>query len=253
MKNISKWFFRPEPYIVLILYFILGYVTLGFGDRWADILFPEDHYFENVGAISLFIASIISFYIFLRALKTRAVTKMLWFKLLVLLGLAGLYFFGGGEEISWGQRIFNIKEPTVLGQENTQDELNIHNLAIFENSKLLKADNIFSVFWFSFAILIPAASLLWRRFKQFAERFSPIIYWGIGLLFAVNYIFAKIAKPVYAAGYTYPLIPYLQAVQEVKESNYEFLFILLSLYVLWDLNNLITAGGSGARNLTKEA
>ncbi|MDO8755517.1 MAG: hypothetical protein Q7J80_16600, partial [Anaerolineales bacterium] len=205
-----------------------------------DGLFPEDHYFENVGAISLIIASVISFYAFLRAQKTRAITKMHWFKLLVLLGLAGLYFFGGGEEISWGQRIFNIKEPAALGQNNTQDELNIHNLAIFENSKLLKSDTIFSVFWFSFAILIPAASLLWGRFKQFAERLSPIAYWGIGSLFAVNYIFAQIAMPVFKSGYTYPLMPYVQAVQEVKESNYEFLFIFLSLNVLWDINKLIT-------------
>lgn len=253
MKNISKWLFRPEPYIVLVLYFILGYVTLSFGERWADILFPEDHYFENVGAISLFIASIISFYIFLRALRTRNITRMHWFKLLVLLGLAGLYFFGGGEEISWGQRIFSIKEPATLGQENTQGELNIHNLAIFENNKLLKADNIFTVFWLSFAILIPAASLLWGRFKQFAEKLSPIVYWGIGGLFAVNYIFAQIAKPIFKSGYTYQLIPYLQAVQEVKESNYEFLFIFLSLYVLWDLNKLITESGSGAKDPAKKA
>lgn len=239
MKNISKWLFHPGLYIILISYFILGYLTLMVGDRWAGMLFPEDKYFENVGSISLFTASIISFYIFLRALRTRNITKIHWFKLLVLLGLAGLYFFGGGEEISWGQRIFHIKEPAALEQENTQGELNIHNLAIFQNSTLLKADNIFSVFWLSFAILIPAISLLWGRFKQFAEKLVPVVYWGIGALFAVNYVFAQIAKPVFKLGYAYQLIPYAQAVQEVKESNYEFLFIFLSLYVLWDLNNSI--------------
>lgn len=253
MKNISKWLFRPEFYIVLVSYFILGYITLSFGDRWVGMLYPEDHYFENAGAISLFIASIISFYIFLRALKTRNLTKMHWFKLLVLLGLAGLYFFGGGEEISWGQRIFNIKEPTALEQENTQGELNIHNLAIFENNKLLKADNIFSVFWLSFAILIPAVSWLWGGFKQFAEKLTPIVYWGIGALFAVNYLFAQIAKPLFRSSYTYQMLSYAQVVQEVKESNYEFLFIFLSLYVLWDLNKLITESSSDAKNPTKEA
>lgn len=253
MKNISKRLFQPGLYVLLIIYFILGYVSLSFGDRWAAILFPEDHYFENVGAISLFIASAISFYIFFRALKTRNVTKIHWFKLLVLLGLAGLYFFGGGEEISWGQRIFNIKEPVALGQENTQNELNIHNLAIFEKSKLLKSDNIFSVFWFSFAILIPGASFLWRRFKQFAEKFTPIVYWGTGFLFAVNYIFAQIAKLIFKSGYTYTVIAFVQAVQEVKESNYEFLFIFLSLYVLWDLNKLIAESDSGVKNLAKDA
>lgn len=70
----EEWFFRPAFYITSALYFILGYITLGWGEKWAATLFPEDHYFENVGAISLFVASAISFYIFGRALKTRGVS-----------------------------------------------------------------------------------------------------------------------------------------------------------------------------------
>ncbi len=31
-----------------------------------------------------------------------------------------------------------------------------------------------------------------------------------------------------------------QAVQEIKESNYELMFVFLSLFVLWDLNRLIS-------------
>src|SRR4030095_13702322 len=132
--NKNKWLFQPAFYVLMVLYFVLGYITLAFGDKWAASLYPEDYYFENVGAISLFIASVISFYIFIRALQTRATTKIHWFKLLVYLGLAGLYFFGAGEEISWGQRIFHIQEPTELAEENVQHELNIHDLAIFENN-----------------------------------------------------------------------------------------------------------------------
>ena len=30
-----------------------------------------------------------------------------------------------------------------------------------------------------------------------------------------------------------------QAVQEIKESNYELMFVFLSFFVLWDLNHLI--------------
>ncbi|PIR58646.1 MAG: hypothetical protein COU69_04410 [Candidatus Pacebacteria bacterium CG10_big_fil_rev_8_21_14_0_10_56_10] len=32
-----------------------------------------------------------------------------------------------GEEVSWGQRLFQIKTPTVLQAVNQQNELNIHN------------------------------------------------------------------------------------------------------------------------------
>jgi hypothetical protein len=158
---------------------------------------------------------------------------------LVYLGLALLYFFGAGEEISWGQRIFHIQEPAELAKENVQHELNIHDLAIFENNELLKSDTIFTVFWLGFAILIPLGSFVWKPFGEFAENFTPIVYWGIGSLFLFNYLAAKIAKLIYVRAYTFQTIKFGQAVQEVKESNYELMFIFLSLFVLWDLNRLI--------------
>jgi len=237
--NKKEWLFQSWFYVVMALYFILGYTTLGCGEKWAAALYPEDHYFENVGAISLFVASGISFYSFLRALKNRAKTGMHWLKLLVYLGLAFLYFFGAGEEISWGQRIFHIQEPAELAQENVPHELNIHDLAIFENNELLKSDNIFTVFWLAFAVLIPFGSFVWKPFREFAVKFTPIVYWGIGALFLFNYLGAKIAKLVYANAYTFQTIRFGQAVQEIKESNYELMFVFLSLFVLWDLNRLI--------------
>jgi hypothetical protein len=50
---------------------------------------------------------------------------------------------------------------------------------------------------------------------------------------------AKIAKLIYVQDYTFQTIKFGQAVQEVKESNYELMFVFLSLFVLWDLNRLI--------------
>jgi hypothetical protein len=244
----KKWFHRPAFYVIMTAYFLLGYTTLGWGEKWAATLFPEDHYFENVGAISLFVASGLSFYIFLRAWKNRRAAHIHWIKLLVYLGLALLYFFGGGEEISWGQRIFHIKEPAVMAADNSQGELNIHNLKIFEKSNLLKADNIFTVFWMAFAVVLPAASLLSGQFKRFAASLTPIVYWAIGLLFLFNYFFAKLAKSIYAGVYTYQMIPFAQAVQEVKESNYELLFVFLSLIVPWDLNRQLVNARQAAES-----
>ena len=40
------------------------------------------------------------------------------------------FFFGFGEEISWGQRIFDIKSPFFFTENNLQNETNIHNLMI---------------------------------------------------------------------------------------------------------------------------
>ena len=236
----KTWLFQPVYYVILAFYLIFGYTTLGWGEKWAAALYPEDHYFENVGAISLFVASAISFYIFLRAWRTRGETRLFWVKQVAYLAFAVLYFFGAGEEISWGQRIFHFQEPEAMTEQNIQGEFNIHNLAVVEGNKFLKADNLFNVYWFSFAVLIPGLSLAWTRFRQFAEKFIPIVYWGIGALFLFNYLLAKLAKLVFASAYSFQTISFAQAVQEIKESNYELLFVFLSLAVLWDLNRLIS-------------
>ena len=237
--NKTKKSFHPAFYVMMVLYFILAYSTLGWGEKWAATLYPEDHYFENVGAISLFAASAISLFVFMRAVNMREITRMHWIKLFVYSALAMLYFFGMGEEISWGQRILNIQAPAGIAQENTQEELKIQNLAIVEKNLFLNSNTIYTVFWIGFVIAIPLLSLAWKRFNLFAEKFTPIVYWGFGLLFLLNYLLAKIGNTIFLSVYKYQTLLLPQAVQEVKESNYELLFVFLSLLVLWDLNFLI--------------
>lgn len=41
-----------------------------------------------------------------------------------------VFFFGAGEEISWGQRIFDIQSTDFFQQHNTQGETNLHNLVL---------------------------------------------------------------------------------------------------------------------------
>jgi hypothetical protein len=223
----------------MCIYFILAYTTLTFGDQVAALLFDEDHYFENVGALSLFIASVIFFYAFFLTRKHRIGAGIFWGRLLTYLGLAILFFFGAGEEISWGQRIFGIAQPEILAEQNVQGELNIHNLAFFENSNLLKSDTIFTYFWFGFAVIVPLFSVLSTGFRRFAEKWTPITHWGIGALFLFNYACAGISKIIFQTFYDFPEIPFVQALQEVKESNYELLFVFLAWFVLWELNQLI--------------
>ncbi len=231
--NRTKQSFHPAFYVIMVLYLILAYSTLGWGENWAATLYPEDHFFENVGAISFLAASVISLFVYMRAVNKRYITGMHWIKLFVYSALALLYFFGAGEELSWGQRIFL---PPGLAQASIQQELKIQNLAIIEKNTFLNGDNIYTMFWMGFAVVIPVASLVWKRFKLFAERFTPIVYWGIGALFLLNYLLAQLGNRIYLSVYDYQTILFPQAVQEVKESNYQLLFVFLSLLVLWDLN-----------------
>jgi hypothetical protein len=239
MKKYS-WLFKPQFYILLSFYIVLSYVTLGLDRTLARFFFTEDGFFEYVGALSLFAASAVMFIVFTRAYKTRATTGVHWIKIIVYLGIAVLFFFGAGEEISWGQRIFNIETPEALEQVNEQQELNVHNLALFNS--LIDSDDLFNIFWMTVIVLIPALALISKRFKDWAGNLIPIAPWQLSLLFLLNYLTAKVAKILYLSVYSFFTVPFSQAVQEVKESHYELLFFLLALYILWNFNYTLNDG-----------
>lgn len=245
--NKKNWLRSPALYIVVAFYFLWGFTTLGYGSAWGGFFYPEDHYFENIGAASLLLAAFIMFFVFARAWKVRKVLGIHSLKLLVYFGLAFLFFFGGGEEISWGQRIFDIAEPASLAEANVQGELNIHNLEPFQNNKLLQFETFFNVFLLVFTVALPFGSLINKRFHDFVDIYTPVVFWGLGILFIVDYIGAKLAKMIYASTYDY-IIPFAQAVQEVKESNYEFLFVFVALWVLHDLNQQIIKKDEAHKN-----
>lgn len=232
----KSFLFKPAVYLALAIYIALTYPILGMGNNILAAAIPEDHYFEIVGAASLLITSVLFLYGFRVARRTLDRTWTSLAKQLVYLALAGLFFFGAGEEISWGQRMLGFQTPENLSQANRQEEFNLHNLSAWEASKFLDADRLFDIFWFTFAVLIPAAGLIVPSFRSFAAKFMPITYWGIGLLFLYNYGWAKLAKSLFGAAYAFERVPLPQAIQEIKESNYAIIFILVGLYAVWDLN-----------------
>ena len=232
----SSLVFKPVVYVALSIYVALTYTVLAMGNSAIAATIPEDHYFELVGALALFATSLLFLAGFWRARKALDRSWVSLAKQLIYLGLAVLFFFGAGEEISWGQRILGFETPAALNQVNKQEEFNLHNLSVLENSDFFTADRMFDAFWFLFAVFIPAVALLVPAFKRFASQFIPIVYWGIGLLFIYNYLWAKVAKVIYQASYTFDRISMTQAVQEIKESNYAIVFILVGLYAIWDLH-----------------
>jgi hypothetical protein len=230
-----RFLFKPAIYLALAAYIALTYLLLAMGTNWVAATIPEDHYFELVGAFSFLVTSILFLYGFMLARKELDKTWISVVKQLVYLGLAALFFFGAGEEISWGQRILGFETPETLSAINRQEEFNLHNLSAWEASAFLDPDRLFDMFWFLFAVLTPAAAIVWPSFRRFAGQFIPIIFWGIGLLFLYNYLWAKLAKILFSAAYTFERIPFPQAVQEIKESNYAIIFILVGLFAVWDL------------------
>lgn len=86
----------------------------------------EDGFAEYSTAIALLVACMILIRN-ARAMKARGAAGMA-------VGLtffyALLFFFGAGEEISWGQRIFGWETSEAMKEINRQDETNLHNIEI---------------------------------------------------------------------------------------------------------------------------
>jgi len=111
------------------VYAVLGFSMLvatywAFFDkqRFADFV-QEDSVAEYATAAFFGLMAILCFKRFLSLLREKSkLPALTWF------GLFLMTFFVFGEEISWGQRIFNIQSGEFFKEFNTQDETNLHNL-----------------------------------------------------------------------------------------------------------------------------
>jgi hypothetical protein len=56
---------------------------------------------------------------------------------LLAVAFAAVLVVAAGEEISWGQRLFDVETPAVLVDGNRQDELNLHNLEELQGKAVL--------------------------------------------------------------------------------------------------------------------
>ena len=93
--------------------------------------------------------------------------------------LALLCFFAAGEEISWGQRIFNIESSEFFLQNNAQQETNLHNMVV-EGKKVNKI--IFSlVLGIALLTYLFVFTALYRRSEKFKNLCDymgvPIAHW----------------------------------------------------------------------------
>lgn len=128
-----------------IIFFLIGATSLisvfigslGIsGFDWALVAAIEDGPVENLSAICYVLSALACIYA-LTAKQSLLNNKLalLWIPICIV-------FLG--EEISWGQRIFDFSVPAVE-QHNVQEEFNFHNLAIFQGGGLTKASDLKSM------------------------------------------------------------------------------------------------------------
>lgn len=127
-KNLKKTKIKEFLFALLPLAIYLPIVNIRLAyPNFFEFLGHEDSLIEWLSAVSLILLSITSWLIFKKTNK-----KNTWKRIFLLLIAVGA-FFVAGEEISWGQRIFDLTTPYHLQKVNVQNEITIHNIESVQN------------------------------------------------------------------------------------------------------------------------
>jgi glucan phosphoethanolaminetransferase (alkaline phosphatase superfamily) len=151
-----------------------------FHQRLLGRLVREDGPLENAEAVSYFASSFLLFYLVI-AKRVRNI----W-----VAGVALLFFLVGGEEISWGQRIFSVATPEALRAVNVQGETNIHNVEGINGS--VRALSLL-VLWGIF-VAIPVGTLLRPTDRIIRWLALPVANWGSSVAIVVGTVYMILAR-----------------------------------------------------------
>jgi hypothetical protein len=153
----------------------------------------EDSFFEWLTALFYFIAAVLLVATFKKN------------KNIFLLLLALVLFFGAGEEISWGQRIFGFATPEEINKINVQHEFNIHNMIVFDGktmnggvkrglSRFLEMDLLFKIFTIVFGIALPFCVYHFKAISSLSQKFKiPVPPISIGVFFLISWLVLKLS------------------------------------------------------------
>ena len=138
-------------FFLSVVFIIISFILLFlFHVELYDQLTSEDNIIENLSAVLLLFCSCFFLISFFHARKSPL--KIHHWLTYGLLMLSIVFFLIAGEEISWGQRIFDLATPDYLSSVNEQDELNFHNINKRFFDRLLDRATIIFVFISSFLL-----------------------------------------------------------------------------------------------------
>lgn len=157
-------------YMILMLVLCLIPIIFLFDEELYLLIIREDGVIEYLTASFLLFASIKLFFLFLKIFRKYSVFNF------GLLSYSLVLFFGFGEEISWGQRIFGIQSPSFFSENNFQGEINIHNMMVMGVDLNRWIFTYVLVLIFTFYFLITPIMYYKNKFpKTIVNRFSFLI------------------------------------------------------------------------------
>ncbi len=134
-------------------------------DFFVDTFVVEDGLVEWLTVVALLFASGLMIW---RAWTLRARRSRIF--IAVTCFAAFVFFFGAGEEISWGQRIFGVETPEWLEEKNKQNETNLHNLVINDVSiNKLIFSKVLGIGLLFYLVIIPVTYRLKPKFARWID------------------------------------------------------------------------------------
>lgn len=130
--------FKLSPIEKFIYSVIVTFLVIGVALAFINQSYYEGSYAREDGIVewlTVYALLLSSGLCFKRVWKLKKQKSILF--LFCTLIAALIFLFGAGEEISWGQRIFNIHTTEYFAQNNSQQEMNVHNLVV-EGKKINK-------------------------------------------------------------------------------------------------------------------
>lgn len=221
---------------VLIFFIIFSYLSnFIFSNEIVRIIGGEDGVIEYLSFISFFIASI---FFFLTFRRNR-------FAFVFFLSL--IMFIASGEELSWGQRIIGFDSPEYMQENNVQNEVNFHNLELFNVhnfdgtkknglARLFEIEFLFKLFCLVYFSVLPLLIIVFPKLSRLFTKLNiPIPPLFFIYVFPINWIIMRLIVSVdnqdsifshYLLDWTY----------ETMEFNAALMFMFLSLFFYNNLN-----------------
>lgn len=167
LKNVSRVEKLVLGFVAIITVggFVLSYIN---HDFFKQYFVAEDGFTEWMTVLALLVGMAVCFR------RVWVLRGQRPFSFLLMTTLLGLFFmFGAGEEVSWGQRLFDVESGEFFQENNAQGEINLHNLVVndVKINKLVFGKGLAIMLFLYLAVLIP----LYRRkpaVQQFMDRLA---------------------------------------------------------------------------------
>lgn len=163
--HLAEWLTLSLVLVITAVGFSVSYLD---HDWFKNSFVVEDGFVEWMTVVGLVIGM---FVCFRRVWMLRHARPWLFLGMTTLLGL--FFFFGAGEEISWGQRILGIESSEFFVENNAQGEMNLHNTVVngVKINKLVFGRGLAIMMLLYLAVAIPMYHKM-PKVRDLADRFA---------------------------------------------------------------------------------